>query len=70
MSVAPRLNTERLRALLGYIQHGAGDDLIGKFRGDCPAWVDQPPEPEWCGERGQVGNAADARSQSGVTDRD
>ncbi len=60
----------RLRALLGYTQHGAGDDLIGKFRGDCPAWVDDPPEPEWCGERGQVGNAADARSQSGVNDPD
>jgi len=56
----------RLRALLGYTPHGAGDDRIGSFRGDCPAWVDRPPVPEWQGERGQVGTAAHAEAQAGV----
>ncbi len=56
----------RLRALLGYTAHGAGDDLIGKFRGECPAWVDTPPDPAWRENRGQVGTAVDARAQSGV----
>jgi hypothetical protein len=56
----------RLRALLGYMAHGSGDDLIGKFRGDCPAWVDTPPESAWRDERGQVGTAADAKAQSGI----
>jgi hypothetical protein len=55
----------RLRALLGYMPHGSGDDKIGNFRGDCPAWVETPPEPRWREERGQVGSAADAKSQSG-----
>ena len=57
----------RLRALLGYTAHGAGDDLIGKFRGDCPAWVDTPPEPAWRADRGQVGTAVDAAAQAGVS---
>ncbi len=57
---------ERLRALLGYMAHGAGDDVIGKFRGDCPAWVDTPPEPAWRDDRGQVGSAADVEAQAGV----
>ena len=56
----------RLRALLGYTPHGMGDDRIGKFLGDCPAWVDTPPEPAWRDERGQVGTAADAKAQAGV----
>lgn len=56
----------RLRALLGYTPHGSGDDRIGKFRGDCPAWVDTPPEPAWRDERGQVGTAADVEAQSAV----
>jgi ectoine hydroxylase-related dioxygenase (phytanoyl-CoA dioxygenase family) len=56
----------RLRALLGYTPHGSGDDRIGKFRGDCPAWVDPPPEPAWREERGQVASAADAKAQSAV----
>ena len=56
----------RLRAILGYTAHGAGDDLIGKFRGDCPAWVDTPPLPAWSDERGQVGSAAHAQAQSGT----
>ena len=56
----------RLRALLGYTAHGAGDDLIGKFRGQCPAWVDTPPEPAWRANRGQIGTVADARAQSGI----
>ena len=55
----------RLRALLGYTPHGSGDDRIGNFRGDCPAWVDTPPEPAWRDERGQVGNATDAKRQAG-----
>ena len=56
----------RLRALLGYTPHGSGDDQIGNFRGDCPAWVETPPEPAWRDERGQVGTAADAKRQVGV----
>jgi hypothetical protein len=56
----------RLRALLGYTPHGSGDDQIGNFRGDCPAWVDTPPESAWRDERGQVGTAADAKRQTGV----
>ena len=56
----------RLRALLGYTTHGSGDDLLGAFRGDCPAWVDTPPEPQWREERGMIATAADAKAQSGV----
>ena len=56
----------RLRALLGYTPHGSGDDLLGAFRGDCLAWVDTPPEPQWREERGMVATAADAKAQSGV----
>lgn len=55
----------RLRALLGYTPHGAGDDRIGKFGGSCPGWVDSPPEAAWRQERGQVGTAADAKAQAG-----
>ena len=54
----------RLRALLGYMPHGATDDLCGGFRGECPAWVETPPDPAWRGERGQVATAADAQAQS------
>jgi hypothetical protein len=54
----------RLRALLGYMSHGSGDDLCGGFRGECPAWVETPPDPAWRGERGQVATAADAQAQS------
>ncbi len=67
--VAQQFNP-RLRALLGYTAHGAGDDLIGKFRGECPAWVDTPPDPAWRADRGQVGSAADAMAQSGITPHD
>ena len=63
--VAQRFNP-RLRALLGYTAHGAGDDLIGKFLGECPAWVDTPPDPAWRANRGQVGTATDASAQSGI----
>ena len=63
--VAVRFGT-RLRALLGYTAHGSGDDQIGKFPGDCPAWVDVPPEPAWRDERGQVGSASDVEAQTGV----
>ena len=58
--------TPRQRALLGYTPHGSGDDRIGNFRGECPAWVETPPEPAWRDERGQVGTAEDAIAQAGV----
>ena len=47
-------------------REGSGDDRIGNFRGDCPAWVETPPEPAWRDERGQVGTAADAKTQAGI----
>lgn len=55
----------RLRALLGYMRHGAGDDHCGAFGGDCPAWVRTPPRAVWCGERGQTASVENARSQGG-----
>lgn len=56
----------RLRALLGYTTHGVGDDTCGSYRGDCPAWVDVPPEPAWRKERGgHAGTAEDVKAQSG-----
>ncbi|MEM6578346.1 MAG: phytanoyl-CoA dioxygenase family protein [Pseudomonadota bacterium] len=54
----------RLRALLGYMQHGSGDDPLGALRGGCAAWVDTPPEPAWGHDRGMTGTAEDARAQS------
>lgn len=54
----------RLRALLGYMQHGAGNDLCGRYAGDCPAWVDAAPEPAWARERGQVATDADLKAQA------
>ncbi len=60
----------RLRALLGYVAHGMGDDRCGVFRGECPAWVDEPPEPAWRDQRGgHVGTAADVKAQAGVNER-
>ena len=56
----------RLRALLGYTPHGCGDDKIGNFRGDCPAWLATPPEPAWREERGQIGTDVNAKEQDGV----
>jgi len=56
----------RLRALLGYSAYGSGDDTIGGSRGDCPAWVNTPPVPEWRDERGQIGSDDDAEAQSGT----
>jgi ectoine hydroxylase-related dioxygenase (phytanoyl-CoA dioxygenase family) len=55
----------RLRALLGYTPHGAGDDQIGGFDGDCAAWLDIPPEAAWREERGQVAGATEVKAQSG-----
>ena len=55
----------RLRALLGYMPHGATDDLCGAFKGECPAWVDTSPRSTWRGERGQVATAEDEKSQAG-----
>lgn len=56
----------RLRALLGYMTHSAGDDPLGHYRGDSPAWVATPPEEVWYKGRDGVGTAADAKLQSGV----
>jgi len=56
----------RLRALLGYSEYGCGDDIIGGSNGECPAWVDSPPVPEWRDERGQIGSKDNAKAQSGV----
>lgn len=55
----------RLRALLGYMQHGSGDDPLGALRGECAAWVDSPPETAWGHDRGMTGTAEDARAQAG-----
>jgi hypothetical protein len=55
----------RLRALLGYTSHGSGDDQIGKFRGECAAWVETSPDPAWQDDRGQVGSASDVKAQDG-----
>lgn len=56
----------RLRALLGYTTHSAGDDRLGIFRGDCPAWVQTPPEEAWYRGRDGTGSAEDAAAQAGV----
>ena len=56
----------RLRALLGYTAHGAGDDKMGKFSGDCPAWVETPPIPAWQDDRGQIGSTSDVKAQDGI----
>jgi len=55
----------KVRALLGYMPHGATDDLCGGFRGDCPAWVDTAPRASWRGERGQVATIENERAQGG-----
>lgn len=55
----------RLRALLGYTSHGAGDDRLGHLRGDCPAWVETPQEEAWYKGRDAVGTQEDAKLQSG-----
>lgn len=52
-----------VRALLGYMPHGATDDLCGAFGGDCEAWVDTPPRASWRGERGQAATKENATSQ-------
>jgi len=55
----------KIRALLGYMPHGATDDLCGSFRGECPAWVETPPRPTWRSERGQAATVDNAKSQGG-----
>lgn len=55
----------RLRALLGYTRHGAGEDLLGSYSGDNPAWVSEPPEPSWRADRGQVARAPKDKAQAG-----
>jgi hypothetical protein len=56
----------RLRALLGYTTHSAGDDRLGVFHGDCPAWVKIPPEERWYKGRDGIGTAENAAAQTGV----
>lgn len=55
----------RLRALLGYTTHTTGDDRLGNYSGDCPAWVKTPPEEAWYKGRDGVGTTDDAAAQSG-----
>lgn len=55
----------RLRALLGYMPHGATDDLCGGYSGECPAWVEEAPNPNWRRARGQVATPEHERSQGG-----
>jgi hypothetical protein len=55
----------RLRALLGYMAHDSGDDQCGSYEGDCPAWVDEAPDPAWNNQRGVVGTVAHAKAQGG-----
>ena len=55
----------RVRALLGYMAHDSGDDMCGSYRGDCPAWVDTPPDPAWNNARSTVGTMEHARAQGG-----
>ena len=58
----PARFSPRLRALLGYTCHGAGEDLLGSYSGDNPAWVSEPPEASWRVDRGQVAKKAQASS--------
>jgi ectoine hydroxylase-related dioxygenase (phytanoyl-CoA dioxygenase family) len=55
----------RLRSLIGYSAYGSGDDNIGCSNGQCAAWVDVPPVPEWREARGQIGSEENAKAQSG-----
>lgn len=57
--------SSRLRALLGYMRHGAGDDYCGSFSGDCPAWVSTSPKATWAGERGMAATEENAKAQGG-----
>lgn len=58
----------RLRALLGYIRHGDGEDLLGSFSGDNPAWVSEPPLASWRADRGQIAASEEAKTQAGDQD--
>jgi hypothetical protein len=60
--VAARYSLQ-IRALLGYMPHGATDDLCGGFRGECEAWVETPPRASWRAERGQAATVEHAKSQ-------
>ncbi|MEM7120396.1 MAG: phytanoyl-CoA dioxygenase family protein [Pseudomonadota bacterium] len=55
----------RVRALLGYMPHGATEDLCGGFRGECEAWVDTPPRETWRSPRGQGATEENAKAQGG-----
>ncbi len=54
-----------IRALLGYMPHGASDDLCGHYSGECEAWVDAPPRPAWRAVRGHVSRPEHAKAQGG-----
>jgi ectoine hydroxylase-related dioxygenase (phytanoyl-CoA dioxygenase family) len=68
LSVPPEVAARygpRLRALLGYMAHDSGDDQCGSYAGDCPAWVEEAPDPAWNNQRSVVGTAAHAKAQEG-----
>jgi hypothetical protein len=54
-----------IRALLGYMPHGASDDLCGHYSGECEAWVDTPPRPAWRAVRGHLARPEHAKAQGG-----
>lgn len=68
LSTPPEVATRfgpHVRALLGYMPHGATDDLCGAFSGECPAWVDKSPRDSWRRVRGQAATVDNATSQGG-----
>ena len=57
---------ERMRRLLGYSTHGAGDDQVGKYYGDDPVWVPKGPvSTDRVSDRGQVPPRASSRPAAG-----
>jgi len=61
--VARRYN-ERVRRLLGYTAHGAGEDQLGCYDGKDPVWV--PTNGSEAAVRGQVPTSANSRQHSSV----
>lgn len=59
---AARRYDARVRRLLGYTSHGAGDDQMGYYYGDDPVWVPKESySAEVLASRGQVPTHASAR---------
>ncbi len=54
-----------IRALLGYMPHGASDDLCGSYSGPCEAWVESSPRPSWRAVRGHTARPEHAKAQGG-----